>query len=100
MAKSGNIKKMIKKSILITAKYSARALYYLGSYIIPPNENIILFESSNGRNYTGNPKSIPGVSSRPVKSSKFKESSNFSWYKESLSIVEKFVNAMKAVSPT
>ena len=58
MAKSGNIKKMIKKSILITAKYSARALYYLGSYIIPPNENIILFESSNGRNYTGNPKSI------------------------------------------
>ena len=58
MAKSGNIKKMIKKSILITAKYSARALYYLGSYIIPPNENIILFESSNGRNYTGNPKSV------------------------------------------
>lgn len=58
MAKSGNIKNKIKKSILVTAKYSARALYYLGSYIIPPNEKIILFESSNGRNYTGNPKSI------------------------------------------
>ena len=58
MAKSGNMKKMIKDIIYITAKYSARALYYLGSYIIPPNENIILFESSNGRNYTGNPKSV------------------------------------------
>lgn len=58
MAKSGNMKKRIKDIIFITAKYSARALYYLGSYIIPPNEKIILFESSNGRNYTGNPKSV------------------------------------------
>lgn len=56
MAKT--FKKQVKDIIYNTAKYSARALYYIASYIIPPNENIILFESSNGRNYTGNPKSI------------------------------------------
>ena len=56
MAKT--FKKQIKDIIYNIAKYSARALYYIASYIIPPNKNIILFESSNGRNYTGNPKAI------------------------------------------
>ena len=56
MAKT--FKKQIKDIIYNIAKYTARALYYIASYIIPPNKNIILFESSNGRNYTGNPKAI------------------------------------------
>ena len=56
MAKT--FKKQIKDIIYNIVKYSARALYYIASYIITPNENIILFESSNGRNYTGNPKAI------------------------------------------
>ncbi|ADC48041.1 CDP-glycerol:poly(glycerophosphate) glycerophosphotransferase [Methanobrevibacter ruminantium M1] len=53
-----SFKKLIKDILYISAKRSARALYYIGSYIIPANEKIILFESSNGRNYTGNPKYI------------------------------------------
>ena len=48
----------LKKFVKIVAKYSIRGLYNLGSYIIPINDKIILFESSNGRNYTGNPRSI------------------------------------------
>lgn len=56
MAKS--IKKQIKDILHISAKYSARFLYYLGTYILRPKDNIVLFESSNGRNYTGNPRYI------------------------------------------
>ena len=52
------VKKTIKDIIYVNAKKSARALYRVGSHIIPPNDKIILFESSNGRNYTGNPKYI------------------------------------------
>ena len=51
-------KSKLKKFVKIVAKYSIRGLYNLGSYIIPINDKIILFESSNGRNYTGNPRSI------------------------------------------
>ena len=51
-------KSKLKKFVKIVAKYSIRGLYNLGSYIIPVNDKIILFESSNGRNYTGNPRSI------------------------------------------
>ena len=40
------------------AKYGVRALYYIGTYVFSPKDNIILFESSNGRNYTGNPRFI------------------------------------------
>lgn len=54
----GSVKKLVKDIIYVTAKYSARGLYIIGSYIIPPNKNIILFESSNGRNYTGNPRYV------------------------------------------
>lgn len=53
-----NVKKLIKDIIYNFARYSARALYVVGSYIIPPNKNIIFFESSNGRNYTGNPRYV------------------------------------------
>ena len=53
-----SVKKLIKDIIYVTAKYTARGLYIIGSYIIPPNKNIILFESSNGRNYTGNPRYV------------------------------------------
>ena len=49
-----NIKKILKDM----AKYSVRGLYILGSHIIPANEKIILFESGNGRNYSGNPRYI------------------------------------------
>lgn len=56
MAKS--IKKQLKDVIFISAKYSARFLYYLGTYILRPKNNILLFESSNGRNYTGNPRYV------------------------------------------
>ena len=56
MAKS--ITKQIKDIIYNIAKYSARFLYYLGACILRPNDNIVLFESSNGRNYTGNPRYV------------------------------------------
>ena len=36
----------------------AIAAYKIGSIFIPVKDNVILFESSNGRNYTGNPKYI------------------------------------------
>lgn len=49
-----NIKKIIKDM----AKYSARAFYILESYIVPSSEKTILFESSSGRNYAGNPRYI------------------------------------------
>lgn len=52
------MKKQIKNIIYYIAKYSARFLYYLGTYILSPKDNIILFESSNGRNYTGNPRYV------------------------------------------
>lgn len=42
--------KIIKKIII--------GIYYIMSYIIPVKNNTVLFESSNGRNYTGNPKAI------------------------------------------
>ena len=48
----------IKKIVLNIGKHLVRGLYIIGSYIIPVNDKIILFESSNGRNFTGNPKSI------------------------------------------
>ena len=53
-----SFKKKIKDILYITAKYGARALYYIGTYVLSPKDNIILFESSNGRNYTGNPRYI------------------------------------------
>lgn len=56
MAKS--IKDQIKIILLTCAKYSARALYYIGTYVLSPKDKIILFESSNGRNYTGNPRYV------------------------------------------
>ena len=51
-------KSKIKKIFILLAKYSARGLYVIGSHIIPANDKIVLFESSNGRNYTGNPRSV------------------------------------------
>ena len=56
MAKS--IIDTIKIIILLTAKYTARTLYYIGTYVLSPKDNVILFESSNGRNYTGNPRYV------------------------------------------
>lgn len=53
-----SIKKTIKQFIYDCAKYGARFVYYLGTYILKPKDNIILFESSNGRNYTGNPRYV------------------------------------------
>ncbi|WP_061297948.1 CDP-glycerol glycerophosphotransferase family protein [Clostridium botulinum] len=44
------IKKIIKKLII--------GVYNIVYYILPINEKIIMFESSVGRNYTGNPKAI------------------------------------------
>ncbi len=58
MLNKKTIKKTIKYPIYIITKYYARILYILASHIINPNKNIILFESSNGRNYTGNPRYI------------------------------------------
>lgn len=52
------LKNKIKANILNCAKYGARALYYIGTYVLRPKGNIILFESSNGRNYTGNPRYV------------------------------------------
>jgi len=49
-----NIKEIIKKIF----KRLAIAGYNLGSYVIPVKENLVLLESSNGRNYTGNPRYI------------------------------------------
>ena len=46
----GKIKNIISKTV--------KAVYNLSSHIIPANKKIILFESSNGRNYTGSPKYI------------------------------------------
>ena len=36
----------------------AIAAYKIGSIFIPVKDNVILFESSNGRNYTGNPRYV------------------------------------------
>ena len=58
MSESKPIKLKIKDFFYIRAKKTARALYYVGAYVIPANKKVILFESSNGRNYTGNPKYI------------------------------------------
>ena len=55
---SNKIIKIIKKLARDCAKYSVRALYYIGTYTLRPKDNIILFESSNGRNYTGNPRYV------------------------------------------
>ena len=52
------LKKKIKDIIYILVKYIARDIYYLGTFILRPKGNIILFESSNGRNYTGNPRYV------------------------------------------
>ena len=57
MDKNALIKK-IKIIMLTCAKYGARALYYIGTYVLNPKDNVILFESSNGRNYTGNPRYV------------------------------------------
>ena len=54
MVNKGFIKGFVRKFV----KYGVRALYYIGTYIFSPKDNIILFESSNGRNYTGNPRFI------------------------------------------
>lgn len=45
-----NLKEMIKKIVF--------AGYNLSSHFIPVKHNVIMFESSNGRNYTGNPRYI------------------------------------------
>ena len=45
-------------SIKEIVKKIAFAVYYAGSYFIPVKKNMIIFESSNGRNYTGNPRYI------------------------------------------
>ena len=45
-----NLKEMIKKIVF--------AGYNLSSHFIPVKNNVIMFESSNGRNYTGNPRYI------------------------------------------
>ena len=45
-----NLKEIIKKAVF--------AGYNLSSHIIPVKDNVIMFESSNGRNYTGNPRYI------------------------------------------
>ena len=50
--------KDLKFIILTCAKYSSRALYHIGTHVLSPKDNIILFESSNGRNYTGNPRYV------------------------------------------
>ena len=57
MAKK-SLKDTIKYILLFSAKYGARALYYIGTYVLRPKDDIILFESSNGRNYTGNPRYV------------------------------------------
>ena len=53
-----SIKNSMTSLIRNFAKYSVRALYYIGTYVFSPKDNVILFESSNGRNYTGNPRFI------------------------------------------
>ena len=53
-----NVLKILKGFARSCAKYSVRALYYIGTYVLKPKDNIILFESSNGRNYTGNPRYV------------------------------------------
>lgn len=50
----GLIKKLIRKIIKKLAVHS----YFLGVKVLPVNNNIILFESNLGRNYTGNPRYI------------------------------------------
>ena len=45
-----NIRQIIKKSIII--------LYYVFLKVLPVNDRVIFFESSVGRNYSGNPKYI------------------------------------------
>ena len=48
----------MKKTIKNIMGKTVKAAYNLSSHIIPANKKIILFESSNGRNYTGSPKYI------------------------------------------
>lgn len=45
-------------SIKEIVKKIAFAAYYAGAYFIPVKKNMVIFESSNGRNYTGNPRYI------------------------------------------
>ena len=48
----------MKKAIKNAMSKTVKAFYNLSSHIVPANKKIILFESSNGRNYTGSPKYI------------------------------------------
>ena len=48
----------MKKAIKNIMSKTVKAFYNLSSHIIPANNKIIFFESSNGRNYTGSPKYI------------------------------------------
>ena len=45
-------------SIKSIVKKIAFKAYYAGAYFIPVKKNMVIFESSNGRNYTGNPRYI------------------------------------------
>ena len=45
-----NIKQIIKKTVII--------IYYFFLKILPVNKRVIFFESSVGRNYSGNPKYV------------------------------------------
>ncbi len=46
------------KKIVEMAKWFLKGVYRLGSYLIQVDDYTIYFESSTGRNYTGNPKFI------------------------------------------
>ena len=48
----------MKKTMKNIMGKTVKAAYNLSSHIIPANKKIVLFESSNGRNYTGSPKYI------------------------------------------
>lgn len=45
-------------SVKSIVKKIAFGLYHFGSYFIPVKNNMVIFESSNGRNYTGSPRYI------------------------------------------
>lgn len=44
------IKEIVKKIVF--------GIYYAGAYFVPVKKNMVIFESSNGRNYTGSPRYI------------------------------------------
>lgn len=48
----------LKSKIFNIVKKGLFGIYHLGSNFIPIKKNTIMFESSNGRNYTGNPRYI------------------------------------------